>query len=317
MKIVMLDRNSIGLDIDISMFENLGEFTFYNTLDPEQTKEKIKEATVIIFNKTVMNENLLKDAKNVKLLCVTATGIDNIDLQYAKQRNIVVTNVKNYSTPAVTQHTFALALYVIEKLRYYDNYVRTGKYCKELGFSDFNQTYAELEGKTWGIIGLGNIGKSVAKVAMAFGCRIIYYSTSGSNNSSEFNRVELETLLKESDIISIHCPLTAKTRGLMDKKAFDLMKRTAILINVSRGAVVNEQDLCEALNQDLIGGAGLDVLTKEPMEEINPLRNIKNSNKIIITPHMAWASIEARSRCMNEVYKNIQGFQAGIEKNVV
>lgn len=317
MKTVFLDRNTIGFDIDMSIFKDFGEFEEHNSCPPAECKEYIKDADVVIFNKTVMNKDILDSAQKLKLLCITATGYDNIDVDYCKQRNIAVCNVRGYSTPAVVQHTIAMALYVLEKISYYDDYVKSGKYCASQGFSHFEERYWELEGKTWGIIGLGNIGRGVAKVAEAFGCKVIYYSASGNNNSTDYERVDFDTLLSQSDIISLHCPLTDRTRGLMNLNAFKKMKKSAILINVSRGPVVNEQDLYTALNEDIIGGAGLDVLSKEPMSIENPLCAVKDSKKLIITPHMAWASVEARGRCMQEVYNNIEAFLAGKVRNRV
>ena len=315
MKIVMLDRNSLGMDMDISIFEELGEFEAHDVADRESCRQWVKDADVVIFNKTVMDEDMLKEAPNVKLLCVTATGYDNIDLTYAQKRNIAVSNVINYSTPAVAQHTFALALYVLEKISYYDQYVKSGAYSEQLGFSNFDEAFVELEGKTWGIIGMGNIGKKVAKIASAFGCNIISYSVSGKSGDGDYKRVDFDTLLKESDILSIHCPLSEKTNNLMDKEAFSKMKSSAILVNVARGPIVNDQDLYEALEEGVIAGAGLDVLGKEPMEKTNPLGKIKDSRKLIITPHMAWASIESRTRCLKEVYENISAYQRGEKRN--
>ena len=315
MKIVMLDRNSIGFDIDVDLFAKLGDFTYHNTADVETSKTLIKDADVVIFNKTKMNEEILAGAPNVKLLCVTATGFDNIDLEYAKKRGIAACNIKDYSTPAVVQHTFALALSVLEKIRYYDDYVKSGAYSEQMGFSHFEKTYFELQGKTWGIIGLGNIGRGVAKVAEAFGCKVIFYSASGSNTTTDDERVDFDTLCAQADILSLHCPLSDKTRGIINLDAFRKMKETAVLVNVARGPVVNEEDLYIALTEGLIAGAGLDVLSKEPMDKNNPLGKIKDSEKLIITPHMAWASVEARTRCMEEVYRNIEAFTAGEMRN--
>lgn len=317
MKIVMLDRNSVGMDIDVSVFERLGEFEAHDVADRESCRKWIQDAEVVIFNKSRMDEDMLKDAPQVKLLCVTATGFDNIDLEYARKRNIAVANVRNYSTPAVAQHTFALALYVLEKIGYYDNYVKSGAYSNQLGFSNFDEKYNELEGKTWGIVGLGNIGKRVASIAKAFGCRVIFYSASGTNETKEYERVDLDTLLKESDILSLHCPLTDRTGNLINKETLRKMKPTAILVNVARGPVVNDADLYEALEEGIIAGAGLDVLGVEPMEKTNPLGKIQDNCKLLITPHMAWASVEARTRCVEEVYKNIEAFAAGKERNRV
>lgn len=315
MKIVMLDRNSIGFDIDVDLFAKLGDFTYHNTADVETSKTLIKDADVVIFNKTKMNEEILAGAPNVKLLCVTATGFDNIDLEYAQKRGIAACNIKDYSTPAVVQHTFALALSVLEKIRYYDDYVKSGAYSEQMGFSHFEKTYFELQGKTWGIIGLGNIGRGVAKVAEAFGCKVIFYSASGSNTTMDYERVDFDTLCAQADILSLHCPLSDKTRGIMNLDAFRKMKETAVLVNVARGPVVNEEDLYIALTEGLIAGAGLDVLSKEPMDKNNPLGKIRDSEKLIITPHMAWASVEARTRCMEEVYRNIEAFTAGEMRN--
>lgn len=315
MNIVMLDRNSIGYDIDTSIFKKLGDFKEYDTASVEESIPRIKDAEVIIFNKMLMNEAMLKDAPKVKLLCVTATGFDNIDLEYARSRNIAVCNIKDYSTPAVVQHTFALALYVLEKISFYDHFVKSGAYSKQLGFSNFSEKYFELQGKTWGIIGMGNIGRKVAKVAEAFGSHVIFYSASGNKYDLPYEQVDFDTLLSQSDILSIHCPLTEKTRNLIDLNALKKMKKNAILVNVARGPVVEEEALYTALTQDMIGGAGLDVLSKEPMRADNPLAKIQDSKKLIITPHMAWASVEARTRCLDEVYHNIEAFTKGEKRN--
>ena len=309
MKIVMLDRNSIGFDIDVTLFEKLGDFTYHNTTDTAASKELIKDAEVVIFNKTKMNEEMLCDAPNVKLLCVTATGFDNIDLEYAKSRGIAACNIKDYSTPAVVQHTFALALSVLEKIRYYDDYVKSGAYSEQLGFSHFEKTYFELQGKTWGIIGLGNIGRRVADIAKAFGANVIYYSTTGQNNQEGYTRVDFETLLSTSDIVSVHAPLTEATEGLMNKDAFAKMKPNAIFLNLGRGAIVVEQDLVDALNNHQIAAAGLDVLSVEPMSPDNPLISIKDSKRLFITPHIAWASVEARTNLMNIILGQIKEWE--------
>ena len=315
MKIVELDRETLGYDIDTSVLKTIGDFEEHEAADLETTREYIKDADVIIFNKTKMNEELLKDAPNVKLLAITATGFDNIDLEYCKSRGIAAANVKAYSTPAVAQHTFAMALFILEKISYYDEYVKSGKYSSQSGFCNFDEKYNELSGKTWGIIGMGNIGRSVAKIAEAFGCKVIFYSASGNSTCTDYERVDLDTLLKESDVLSIHCPLSDRTRNLINRDTLKLMKKSAILINVARGPVVNDADLAEALNNGTIAGAGLDVLGVEPMEKDNPLGLIKDSRKLLITPHMAWASVESRQRCFDEVLLNIKAFIEGRERN--
>lgn len=317
MKIVVLERNSVGTDIDVSCYEDLGEVTYFANTVEENTTEHIKDADIVIANKAPMKESTLKDCPNVKLICEFATGYDNVDLEYCRSRNIKVANVVDYSTAAVAQHTFALTLYVLEKLSYYDNYVKSGTYENQDRFSNFDEAYRELEGKIWGIIGMGNIGRKVAKIAEAFGCKVIFYSASGNSTCTDYERVDFDTLCKESDILSIHCPLSDKTRNLMNLDAFKKMKQTAILINVARGPVVNDEDLYVALTENLIAAAGLDVLGKEPLAKDNPLGKIKDSKKLIITPHMAWASTEARERVVSEVYKNIQAFLKGEDRNIV
>lgn len=317
MKVVLLERNSLGTDIDVSCFEKLGTYTQYPVSLAEDTPEKIKDADIIIVNKVPMNESTLKDAKNVKLICVTATGVDNIDLEYTRSRGIKVTNVGNYSTAAVAQHTITLALAVLENLSFYDNYVKSGTYGSQPRFSNFDRPFFELEGKTWGIIGMGNIGKAVARIAAAFGCKVIFFSASGKNTSTEYQRVDWDTFLKESDVISIHCPLTDRTRGIFNLEAFQKMKDSAILVNVARGPIVDDNDLYTALTENMIAGAGLDVIGKEPIQPENPLGKIKDSTKLIITPHMAWASTEARMRLVDEVYKNAEAFLRGEDRNLL
>lgn len=317
MKLVVLERDSVGTDVDVSCFEEFGEVTYYGNTVAETVAERVKDAEVIISNKAPMNEKTLKDAANVKLICLFATGYDNVDLAYCKSRGIKVANVVNYCSPAVAQHTLLLALALTEKLFFYDEYVKSGAYGAQDRFSNFDRPFTELSGKTWGIVGMGSIGHKVASLAEAFGCKVIFYSASGKSTCTEYERVEFDTLLRESDILSLHCPLSDRTRGLLDREAFSRMKKTAVLINVARGPVVNTQDLYDALMEEQIAGAGLDVLEKEPMAEDNPLGQIKDSTKLIITPHMSWASLEARTRLVGEVMKNIRSFLDGENRNVV
>lgn len=317
MKIVVTERNSVGLDIDVSCFEKYGEVTYYPNTLAGNTAERVKDADIIIANKAPLNESTLKDAPNVKLICLFATGFDNVDISYCKSRGIKVANVVNYCTPAVAQHTVLLALCLMEKLAFYDDYVKSGTYSAQDRFSNFDRPFGELEGKTWGIVGMGTIGHKVAALAEAFGCKVIFYSASGKSTCTDYPKVDFDTLLAESDILSLHCPLSDRTRNLIDKEALSKMKRTAVLINVARGPVVNGQDLYDALMADEIAAAGLDVLEKEPMEKTNPLGQIKDSTKLIITPHMSWASTEARIRLVDEVCRNIEAFIDGKDRNVV
>lgn len=317
MKLVVLERDSVGTDVDVSCFEQFGEVTCYSNTMADDVAERVKDAEVIIVNKAPLNENTLKDAKNIKLICLFATGYDNVDLAYCKNRGIGVANVVNYCSPAVAQHTILLALALSEKLSFYDEYVKSGAYSAQDRFTNFDRPFTELEGKTWGIVGMGSIGHKVASLAEAFGCKVIFYSASGKSTCTEYERVELDTLLQESDILSLHCPLSDRTRGLINKETLSRMKKTAVLINVARGPVVNTQDLYEALMEGRIAAAGLDVLEKEPMTKDNPLGQIKDSTKLIITPHMSWASRESRTRLVGEVVKNIQDFLDGGNRNIV
>ncbi len=317
MKLVILERNSVGTDVDVSCFEKFGEVTCYPNTVAANTSERVKDADIILANKAPLNESTLKDAPNVKLICLLATGFDNVDLAYCKSRSIKVTNVVNYCTSTVAQHTLLLALALSEKIAFYDDYVKSGAYSAQDRFSNFDRTFYDLEGKTWGIIGMGTIGRRVAGLAQAFGCRVIFYSASGKSTCTDYKRVEFDTLLQESDILSLHCPLSDRTRGLINQDALSKMKKTAVLVNVARGPVVDTRALCDALVTDRIAGAGLDVLEQEPMAKDNPLAQIKDSTKLIITPHMAWASLESRTRLVDEVVKNIEAFLAGENRNVV
>ncbi|MCM1302916.1 MAG: D-2-hydroxyacid dehydrogenase [Lachnospiraceae bacterium] len=318
MKIVILERNSVGTDVSVDSINDLGEVTVYrNTVTAEEVRERVRDADIIVANKSPMNEETLKDAPNVRLICEFATGYDNCDLAYCKSRGIRVTNVVDYSTSMVAQHTFTLALALSQKLIHYDTYVKSGEYSAQDRFSNFDLPFYELEGKTWGIVGMGNIGRRVAKIAEAFGCRVIFHSITGRSACKDYPQVDKDTLLKESDYLSLHCPLSDLSRNFIDGAALKKMKNTAILINVARGQVVNNHDLYEALEAGEIQAAGLDVVEKEPLELTNPLSRLKDSSRLIITPHLAWASVEARTRCVEGVYLNIQAFLRGEERNVV
>lgn len=318
MKIVVLERNSVGPDTSIDVFNNLGEVVAYpNTTTIEEVIERTKDADIVVANKSPMNEKSLAEAKNLKLVCEFATGFDNCDLKYLRSRDIPVCNVINYCTEMVAQHTFTLALALSQSLPHYDNYVKSGEYSAQSRFSNFDVPFYELAGKTWGIVGMGNIGRMVAKIATAFGCRVIFHSVTGTSKVTEYEMVDKETLLKESDYLSIHCPLSDLTRDFIDAKALKMMKNTAVLINVARGPVVNNSDLYEALTNGEIKAAGLDVIEKEPLQLSNPLSKIKDSNKLIITPHLAWGSVEARQRCVDYAYDNMKAFIEGKPTNVV
>ena len=307
MNIVFLDRESIGGDVDLSEFEALGNVTMYDYSTPEEARERIKDADIIIVNKIPINESTIGGADKLKLVCVSATGTNNLDKAYLAERKIEWRNVAGYSTESVAQHTFALLFYVWEHLRYYDDYVKEGRYADDRLFTHFAETFRELSGKTWGIIGLGTIGRKVAGIASAFGCKVQYYSTSGRNSTDDYKRVSFEELLATSDIVSIHAPLNEQTEGLINAAALKQMKKTAVLINVGRGPIIVEKDLLEAIQNGTIAGAGLDVLSVEPMSKQSPFYGV-NDSRLYITPHIAWASIEARTRLMDIIADQIREF---------
>lgn len=318
MNIVILERNSVGTDVSVEDVRAFGEVTIYeNTVTKEEVRERVRNADIVIANKSPLCQETLRDADKVKLICEFATGYDNCDLEYCSSRGIKVTNVRDYCTAMVAQHTFAMALALSQKLFYYDQYVKSGAYSAQERFSNFDLPFYELEGKTWGIVGMGNIGRRVAKIAEAFGCKVICCSVTGSGSKTEYLRVDKDTLLGESDFLSLHCPLSPQSRNYIDREALNKMKKTAILLNVARGPVVNNRDLYQALVEGEIAAAGLDVVEKEPLEPDNPLSLLKDSNRLIITPHLAWASVEARTRCVEEACKNIAAFLKGEERNVV
>ena len=317
MKISILERDSLGIDVEMSEIDKLGEVTVYPATTVENAVEHIGDADIIIANKLPLNAETLKGAVNLKFVAQTATGTNNVDFAYTNSKGIKVANVPSYSTDSVAQHTFALLLYLVEKMRFFDDYVKNGTYSRSNCFSCLDMIYPEIAGKTWGIIGMGAIGQKVAQIATVFGCKVICYSASGRTYDMSYEQVDFDTLLANSDILSVHAPLNEYTKGLMNYDAFCKMKPSAYFINVGRGPIVVEEDLARALEEEQIRAAGLDVLCVEPMPIDNPLLKFKDSSKIIITPHVAWATSEARQRCVDVVTENIKAFLRGEEKNVV
>ena len=317
MKISILERDSLGIDVDMSEIDKLGEVTVYPATTIENAVEHIGDADIIIANKLPLNAQTLKEAKNLKFVAQTATGTNNVDFAYTNAHGIKVANVPSYSTDSVAQHTFALLLYLVEKMRFFDDYVKNGTYSRSNCFSCLDMIYPEIAGKTWGIIGMGAIGQKVAQIATVFGCKVICYSASGRKYDMPYEQVDFDTLLSDSDIVSVHAPLNEHTKGLMNYDAFCKMKESAYFINVGRGPIVVEEDLARALEEEQIRAAGLDVLCVEPMPIDNPLLKFKDSSKIIITPHVAWATSEARQRCVDVVTENIKAFLRGEEQNIV
>lgn len=317
MKIVVLEANALGTDVDLGILNKLGDVVIYPESDLQNAPERVKDADVIVVNRVLMNEQTLKEAKNLKMIAITATGYNMIDKAYTDSRGIVVANVKGYSTDSVAQHTFALVLYLMDQMGYYDEFVKSGTYAEVGDFDTSVRKTYELAGKTWGIIGMGAIGRKVAQIAQVFGCKVIYHSTSGRNKEQNYPCMELDELLSRSDIVSVHAPLNQDTQGLITLEKFRKMKPSAIFVNMARGLIINEEDLVQALKEGSIAAAGLDVLCKEPMNVDNPLLEIQDSGKLVITPHIAWAAVEARQRVVEEVYLNIEAFQQGEKRNLI
>ncbi len=308
MKIVFLDAKTLGDDIDYTPFEQLGEVVKYPFSTPEEIAGRAKDADVLVVNKVQINARTIPSPEKLKLVCVTATGTNNLDKEYLAKWNIQWRNVAGYSTESVAQHTFAVLFYLMEHLRYYDDYVKDGHYINDQIFTHFSRTFHELNGSVWGILGLGAIGRRVADIAGMFGADVIYYSASGAPAQEGYHQVDFETLLRRSDILSIHAPLNEYTQGLMNAEAFRKMKSEAILLNMGRGPIICEADLADALNNHEILAAGLDVLCEEPMAKDSPLLTVTDQSRLFITPHIAWAAVESRQRLMKIVAGQIRDF---------
>ena len=307
MKIVLLDKKTLGQDISLERFKEFGEFVTYDVTKEDETLSRIQDADIVLTNKVLINKEIM-DKTNIKLICIMATGTNNVDLQYAKEKGIEVKNVTGYSTGTVPQLTITLALHFVQKLDYYKKYVENKNWEESDIFTHLDEPFYELKNKQWGIIGLGSIGNKVAEIATAFGCKVNYYSTSGKNNNTKYNQQTLEELLSNSDVISIHSPLNNDTSNLINKSNLNILKEGAILINVARGGIINEEDISKALDKDKCLYYGTDVVKIEPIEKNNPLNNVKKKDRIVITPHIAWASIEARNTIVNTTFDNIQKF---------
>ena len=306
MKLVILDRRSLGNDVDVSIFDKFGEVISYDLTNENETLERIKDADIVITNKVLITKEHM-DKSKMKLICITATGTNNVDLAYAKEKGIPVKNVAGYSSSSVAQVAFSMIFYFVTKLNYYKNYVDEGNWQKSELFTHIDAPFFELDGKRVGIIGLGDIGRNFAKKASAFGCEVVYYSTSGKNSNSEYKRVELDELLKTSDIISIHCPLNNDTKDLLNYENMKTIKDGAILLNLGRGGIINEVDLAKIIDEKEIY-CGIDVVSVEPILESNPLLKVKNKDQLLLTPHIGWASIEARTKLISLVASNIKEF---------
>ncbi|HVI39759.1 MAG TPA: D-2-hydroxyacid dehydrogenase [Anaerovoracaceae bacterium] len=311
MKIVFLDIKTLGYEIDVTGLHKFGEVLVYDHVIDDEVCNVISDADIVITNQNKLNESNLHNAEKLKLICAAATGYDNIDTVYCTKHNIAVANVPGYAAGSVAQHTFSMLFYLISHSRYYDDYVKSGEFSKAEDTIHTGKDFIELEGKTWGIIGLGEIGKKVASYAECFGCNVIYYSTSGRNQHDHYKSVELEELLKTSDIISIHAPMNSRTKHLIGIEQIKQMKKTAYLLNLGRGGIIKESDLSEAISNNLIAGAGLDVFEIEPLPVESPLLKLKNGDNLFLTPHIGYGSVEARNRLMMAVCKNIEAFLSG------
>ena len=304
MKIVLLDALTFeGTNLDV--FDSLGDVEVFATTSKEQTQERISNADVIVTNKVVITQEMMLSSKNLKLICIAATGMNNVDLAAAKELGIAVKNVEGYSTDSVIQHTFSMLFYLLGHSRYYDEVVKDGSYSRSPIFTDVSKPFFEVKGKKWGIIGLGAIGRGVAKIANAFGSEVVYFSTSGVGREESYESVSLKELLKTCDIITIHAPLNEKTNNLLDYEELSLCKEGATILNLGRGGIINEEAVSRIIDEKNLY-FGLDVLTQEPMRENHPLLSVKNRENLYITPHIAWTSVEARERLIKSVALNIK-----------
>lgn len=304
MKIVFLDAATMG-DVSFEPIARLGEFTAYSSSTPEEARERVKDVDVIIINKILVDRHLIDSAENLKLICISATGTNNIDVEYAASKGIPVRNVAGYSTDSVAQSTFMHILSLIGGAPYFDRSVKSGDYSRSGMFTDPDWNWYELAGKTLGVVGMGNIGRKVAQIAEAFGMKVCYYSTSGTGHCKDYPCVPLNELLAASDVVSIHAPLNDRTNGLIGEKELAMMKPSAFLVNMGRGGIVDEKALADAVDAGIVAGAGLDVFVTEPIPEDHPYMKMKHPERMSLAPHVAWASVEARTRLVSMIADNI------------
>lgn len=304
MKIVFLDAATMG-DVSFAPFERLGEFVRYESSTPEEARERVKDVDVLLINKVLVDKDLIDSAQHLKLICIAATGVNNIDVEYASAKGIPVRNAVGYSTDSVVQSTYMHILSLIGGGRYFDDSVKSGAYSRSGMFTDPNWNWWELAGKTIGIIGMGNIGRKVAAIAEAFGMNVCYFSTSGTGHCTDYPCLPLNELLAKSDIVSIHAPLNSWTEALIGWEELKMMKPSAYLINMGRGAIVVEEDLAKAVDEEVIAGAGMDVFITEPIPENHPYLKMQHPERMSLAPHVAWASIEARQRLIGMMAENI------------
>lgn len=311
MKLVFLDTETVGEVPNLKKLEKYGQVDLYAISSYNETLTRIQGKDIVITNKVLLDKKILEQCPDVRLICVAATGTNNVDLDYSAKAGIEVKNVKGYSTNSVAQIAIGMVLYLLNHIRYYDDYVKNGDYCLSNTFTHLGKPYWELNKKRFGIMGLGNIGKKTAAIASAFGAEVVYYSASGNHFDQDYKRLELEEFFRTCDVISIHAPLNEKTLNFINYEKLLMMKPTSILINTGRGGIIHEGDLVRALNENLIAGAGIDVMEKEPIDKNSPLFLIKEKSKVVFAPHIAWSSIEARTLLIDKVCENIESYLAG------
>lgn len=314
MKITVLDIDSIGRDIDLSPITDICECEFFSATAQEEVVSRLAQTDVAVLNKIKMTSEVLKRTPKLKLICVAATGFDNIDLDYCRKAGIAVANVPGYSTHSVAAVTVATVLELLTHLKEYSSFVSDGGYTASGAPNKLSPAFHDLYGKTWGIIGYGNIGKKVAEVARAFGCRVIYNKNTPVDDA---DFVDIDTLCRESDIITVHCPLNDSTRNLINSHRLSLMKENVILVNAARGAVCDEKAVAEWVKKESLGGFGCDVYSVEPFPADHPFYDIKDMPCVCLTPHMAWASYEARIKVVYEMSENIKAFIKKEKRNRV
>lgn len=315
--LVILDAQTLG-DLDLSPIQSLFETVHTHELTrPSQTAQCIAGARVVVSNKVMLDSHALTEAEDLSLICIAATGTNNVDLDAARDLGITVTNVPGYSTPSAVSHTMAMYFHLAHHTVYHDTYTKSGEWSQSPIFTHLDRPWREPKDKVWGIIGLGAIGSGVAMTAASLGCHIIYHSPSGSNLDQPFAHKSLKDLLKESDVVSIHTPLTQSTKNMLGSEELALMKTESILINTSRGGIINEPELATALDAGIIAGAALDVMEHEPPLESNPLLSLKHPERLLVTPHIAGLSIESRQRLIREIAANIKAWQNGNPRNLV
>ena len=306
MKIAFLDEYSLG-DMDLTPIKELGEYVGYDRTSKEQVLEHCKGAEVVIANKTLLRAETLRALPDLRFIAIAATGMNNVDLEVASELGIGVKNVAGYSTHSVAEATINFALSLFKNTAYFDNYFKSGAYAATEDIFHFGRPVRQLRGSKWGIIGMGAIGREVARLATAFGCEVAYTSTSGAIRKEEYPQMTLEELLGWADIVSVHCPLTPATKGLISEKELQQMKPTAIIINVARGGIIDEAALAKALDNKTIAGAGLDVFSREPLHE-SPLYNINDKYSLVASPHTAWAADVAREELIRRIAENISEY---------